>query len=109
AAGRSAASADGTPGGPPGVGGMPGAGDTPGPAPAHLVARYGSEAAAVHELVRAHPEEVALGVTMGELVWAARHEGALDADDLLDRRTRIGLVPQDRAAALPAARAVFAG
>jgi glycerol-3-phosphate dehydrogenase len=37
-----------------------------------------------------------------------RHEGALDVDDLLDRRTRIGLVPADRAAALPVAREVLA-
>ena len=34
------------------------------------------------------------------------HEGAVDVDDLLDRRTRVGLVPADRAAASrwPAAR-----
>ncbi|MEU8141993.1 glycerol-3-phosphate dehydrogenase/oxidase [Nonomuraea sp. NPDC048901] len=75
--------------------------------PERLVARHGVEAAAVHELVRAHPEEVGLGITMGELMWSVAHEGALDADDLLDRRTRIGLVPEDRAAALPAARAAF--
>ncbi|HUR01680.1 MAG TPA: glycerol-3-phosphate dehydrogenase/oxidase, partial [Nonomuraea sp.] len=81
----------------------------PGRTPERLVARYGLEAAAVHELVKAHPEEVCLGITMGELRWSVAHEGALDADDLLDRRTRIGLVPQDRAAALPAARAAFAG
>lgn len=81
----------------------------PGRAPERLVARYGSEAAAVHDLVKAHPEEVCLGITMGELRWSVAHEGALDADDLLDRRTRIGLVPEDRAAALPAARAAFAG
>jgi glycerol-3-phosphate dehydrogenase len=31
------------------------------------------------------------------------HEGALDVDDLLDRRTRIGLVPADRSAAETAA------
>ena len=30
--------------------------------------------------------------------------GALDVDDLLDRRVRVGLVPADREAALPAAR-----
>ena len=35
-------------------------------------------------------------LTGAELVWALRHEGALDVDDLLDRRTRIGLVPSDR-------------
>ncbi|MEU4228086.1 glycerol-3-phosphate dehydrogenase/oxidase [Nonomuraea sp. NPDC026600] len=85
----------------------PGAG--PDRAPERLVARYGCEAAAVHEFVQAHPEEVCLGITMGELRWSVAHEGALDVDDLLDRRTRIGLVPEDRAAALPAARAAFAG
>jgi glycerol-3-phosphate dehydrogenase len=42
-------------------------------------------------------------VTAAELTFAIRHEGALDVDDLLDRRTRIGLVAADRAAALPAA------
>lgn len=34
-------------------------------------------------------------------------EDAVDADDLLDRRTRIGLVPEDRAAALPVAERVL--
>jgi glycerol-3-phosphate dehydrogenase len=78
-------------------------------APWRLVERYGSEAPAVQALIDADPalgEPVALGVTRAELVWAVRHEGALDEADLLDRRTRIGLVPEDRAAALPAAKAV---
>jgi glycerol-3-phosphate dehydrogenase len=35
-------------------------------------------------------------VTAAEVVWAVRHEGAMDADDVLDRRTRIGVVPADR-------------
>ncbi|MGC3000496.1 glycerol-3-phosphate dehydrogenase C-terminal domain-containing protein, partial [Streptomyces sp. G35A] len=43
-------------------------------------------------------------VTGAELLWALRHEGALDEGDLLDRRTRIGLVPADREAALAAVR-----
>jgi len=47
-------------------------------------------------------------VTGAELLWAVRHEGALDVDDLLDRRTRIGLRPVDRTRALAAARGVFA-
>lgn len=47
-----------------------------------------------------------LPVTGAELAWAVLHEGALDADDLLDRRTRIGLVASDREAALPAAEAL---
>ncbi len=47
-------------------------------------------------------------MTRAELLWAVRHEGALDESDLLDRRTRIGLVPQDRAEVLPVAREVLA-
>lgn len=43
-------------------------------------------------------------MTAAELLWAVRHEGALDEADVLDRRTRIGLVPTDRAAALDTAR-----
>ena len=43
-----------------------------------------------------------------ELLWGVTHEGALDVDDLLDRRTRIGLVPADRARAEAAAAAAFA-
>ncbi|MEU5085368.1 glycerol-3-phosphate dehydrogenase/oxidase [Streptomyces sp. NPDC021356] len=79
------------------------------PAPRRLVRRYGTEAPAVHALGAADPglrEAVLEGhpVTGAELVWAVRHEGALDEADLLDRRTRIGLVPADRAAALPTAR-----
>ncbi|MER6947932.1 glycerol-3-phosphate dehydrogenase/oxidase [Nonomuraea sp. NPDC000554] len=84
-----------------------GAGPQRADVPPRLAERYGSEARAVHELVKAHPEEVGLGVTEGELLWSVRHEGALDEGDLLDRRTRIGLVPEDRAAALPTARALL--
>ncbi|MBX6385122.1 MAG: glycerol-3-phosphate dehydrogenase/oxidase [Microbispora sp.] len=79
--------------------------------PGRLARRYGSEAWAVRDLMREDPalaEPVALGITRADLVWAVRHEGALDAADLLDRRTRIGLVPEDRAAALPAAEAALA-
>jgi glycerol-3-phosphate dehydrogenase len=55
-------------------------------------------------------EQVAPGidVTAAEFAFAITHEGALDTDDLLDRRTRIGLVAEDRAAALAAAEAAFA-
>ncbi|GII83436.1 glycerol-3-phosphate dehydrogenase [Sphaerisporangium siamense] len=78
--------------------------------PARLAARYGAEAAAVHEIALRDPAAAGTlptGVTVAELVWAVRHEGALDAGDLLDRRTRVGLVPEDRAAALPAAERVL--
>ncbi|MEV0182040.1 glycerol-3-phosphate dehydrogenase/oxidase [Streptomyces sp. NPDC050625] len=75
------------------------------PAPRRLVRRYGTEAAAVQALAVQHPHlrDLVLPnhpVTRAELLWAVRHEGALDAADLLDRRTRIGLVTEDRAAAL---------
>jgi glycerol-3-phosphate dehydrogenase len=78
-------------------------------APRRLVQRYGTEAPAVQALADRDPrlgERVLPGhpVTRAELVWALRHEGALDEADLLDRRTRIGLVPADRAAALAAVR-----
>ncbi|MDT0466600.1 glycerol-3-phosphate dehydrogenase/oxidase [Streptomyces gibsoniae] len=81
-------------------------------APRRLISRYGTEAPAVHALAMADPrlaEPVLAGhpVTRAELLWAVRHEGALDAADLLDRRTRIGLVPGDRATALETAQEVF--
>lgn len=83
-------------------------------APARLVRRYGVEAPAVLEAAARTVEDplrpVVPGwpVTTAELLWAVTHEGALDVDDLLDRRTRIGLVAPDRAAAEPAAREALA-
>jgi glycerol-3-phosphate dehydrogenase len=59
-----------------------------------LVAKYGSEAPKV--LALNMPDVIVGEVTAAEVVWAYRHEGALDADDVLDRRTRIGLVAADR-------------
>ncbi|MBZ6136141.1 MULTISPECIES: glycerol-3-phosphate dehydrogenase/oxidase [Streptomyces] len=78
-------------------------------APGRLVRRYGTEAPEVRALAAEDPrlaERVLPDhpVTGAELLWALRHEGALDASDLLDRRTRIGLVPEDRAAAVEAVR-----
>ncbi|MEY9844778.1 glycerol-3-phosphate dehydrogenase/oxidase [Streptacidiphilus sp. MAP5-3] len=77
-------------------------------APLRLVQRYGTEAAAVVAEADGDPsllEPIAPGTdtTMAELLFAVRHEGALDASDLLDRRSRLGLAPETRAAALPAA------
>jgi glycerol-3-phosphate dehydrogenase len=77
-------------------------------APARLVARYGTEATRVlaeagDDPRAAEPVAPGVAVTPAELAFAVRHEGALDIDDLLDRRTRIGLVAADRAVALPAA------
>jgi glycerol-3-phosphate dehydrogenase len=71
-------------------------------APARLIARYGTETPRLLAMVDDDPAlaaTVGIGVTAAEVVWAVHHEGALNADDVLDRRTRIGLVPADRAAA----------
>jgi glycerol-3-phosphate dehydrogenase len=67
-------------------------------APRRLIQRYGTEAPA---LLRENPallEPVVPGLPVlgAELAWAVAHEGALGESDLLDRRTRIGLVAADR-------------
>lgn len=73
-------------------------------APASLVARYGTEAAvlAAADDTRLRPID-GLDVCQAELDFAVSHEGALDVDDVLDRRTRIGLVAADRDRVLGAA------
>ncbi|WP_444962632.1 glycerol-3-phosphate dehydrogenase/oxidase [Nocardiopsis sp. M1B1] len=76
-------------------------------APRRLVARYGTEAVAVLAEADAAPElltPLVRGVTGAELRFGVRHEGAMDAADLLDRRTRVGLVPAERSAAEAAAQ-----
>jgi glycerol-3-phosphate dehydrogenase len=67
-------------------------------APERLIAKYGTEAPRVAAL---DPTPVADGleVTVAEVQWAVGMEGALDADDVLHRRTRIGLVPANLAKA----------
>ncbi|MFC6599562.1 glycerol-3-phosphate dehydrogenase/oxidase [Kitasatospora paranensis] len=96
--------------------GAPGHADSAPPAPgapASLTARHGGAAAAVLAVAAVpRPDEpVAEGidVTRAEIAWAVTHEGALDADDVLDRRTRIGLVPADRERARPAVEEILAG
>jgi glycerol-3-phosphate dehydrogenase len=76
-------------------------------APARLVHRYGTEAPVVAGLgggpvVEGRPE------TVGELRFAVLAEGARSVADLLDRRTRIGLVSEERARAEAVAAAVIA-
>ncbi|MET0734389.1 MAG: glycerol-3-phosphate dehydrogenase/oxidase [Microbacterium sp.] len=75
-------------------------------APARFVRRYGAEAPFVSRL----PDgpAAARGVTPQELQWGVEVEGALTIDDLLDRRTRLGLVEADREASTDAAAAAFA-
>jgi glycerol-3-phosphate dehydrogenase len=80
-------------------------------APERLVRRFGTEAAYVLDSARAvtglADDELLSpgpqGITLAELVFGVTHEGAVDVGDLLDRRVRVGLVPADRAAALPLA------
>lgn len=71
-----------------------------------LVRRYGAEAPFVAGL--AAGPDAARGVTAQELEWGVRVEGALSTDDLLERRTRLGLVPADADASADAATAAFA-
>ncbi|WP_285732140.1 glycerol-3-phosphate dehydrogenase/oxidase [Nocardiopsis sp. ATB16-24] len=80
-------------------------------APPRLVARYGTEALRVlaeAEGDAARLAPVVRGVTGAELRFGVRHEGAMDVDDLLDRRTRVGLVPAERAGAERAAEEALA-
>lgn len=69
-------------------------------APRSLVERYGAEAPNVIAAATCgRPAEAVvegIDVTRAEFEYAVTHEGALTADDILDRRTRIGLVPRDR-------------
>lgn len=79
--------------------------------PQRLVARHGTEAARVAALAELDPDladPVAAGteLTAAEVLWAVRHEGALDADDVLDRRSRLGMHPELRARAAPAVTAL---
>jgi glycerol-3-phosphate dehydrogenase len=83
-----------------------------------LVRRFGTDAGLVLAAARdasglADDELLApiadgLAVTLAELVFGVTHEGAHDVADLLDRRTRLGLVAVDRARAEPAARRALA-
>jgi glycerol-3-phosphate dehydrogenase len=79
----------------PGPAAGPGAG-----VPRSLVQRYGAEAPNVilSGSGERPTEPVAEGidVTRAEFEYAVTHECALDVGDILDRRTRIGLVARDR-------------
>ncbi|MFD9125027.1 glycerol-3-phosphate dehydrogenase/oxidase [Kitasatospora sp. NPDC059571] len=94
--------------------GAPGHRDTaplPAGAPASLAARHGGAAAAGLAAAvprAAEPVAEGLDVTRAEIAYAVTHEGALDASDVLDRRTRIGLVPADAERARPQVEAVLA-
>lgn len=68
--------------------------------PGSLVARFGAEAPNVIAAAGCErpTEPVADGIDVirAEFEYAVSHEGALTVDDIVDRRTRIGLVKADR-------------
>ena len=80
--------------------------------PASLMARYGAESSDV--IASAHcerptaPVADGIDVTRAEFEFAVSHEGAVDVDDILDRRTRIGLVAADRERVVAAAEEFLA-
>lgn len=81
--------------------------------PARLVRRYGAEAGQVAALAAGdarllQPVAPGLPVLGVELRWGVVAEGALTADDLLERRTRLSLVDSWHEAARPAAEAALA-
>ncbi|MFL6083944.1 MAG: glycerol-3-phosphate dehydrogenase/oxidase [Mycobacterium sp.] len=80
---------------------------SPAELPGSLVARYGAEAPNVIATASCErpTEPVAddIDVIRAEFEYAVTHEGAMTVDDILDRRTRIGLVASDRVRAVAAA------
>lgn len=85
---------------------------TPAAMPGSLVARYGAESPNVIASARCErptePVVDGIDVTRAEFEFAVTHEGALTVDDILDRRTRIGLVAADRERAVTAAQEFLA-
>ena len=85
---------------------------TTGELPGSLMARYGAESPNVIASARCarptDPVAEGIDVTRAEFEFAVTHEGALTIDDILDRRTRIGLVATDREHAVTAAQEFLA-
>jgi glycerol-3-phosphate dehydrogenase len=81
--------------------------------PSSLVARYGAEAPNVIAIATCdrpiEPVADGIDVTRAEFEYAVTHECALTVDDILDRRTRIGLVQSDRDRATGVADELLAG
>ncbi len=83
-----------------------------------LVRRYGADAGLVLADARqvtgladddlVAPVADGVPITLAELVFGVTHEGAHDVADLLDRRTRVGLVAADRVTVEPAAERAIA-
>ncbi|QNH96541.1 glycerol-3-phosphate dehydrogenase/oxidase [Corynebacterium anserum] len=67
--------------------------------PHSMIQRYGDEAINVLHACSIPDGDKTIGnldITRAELAYTVTHEGAVTIDDILDRRTRIGLVPGDR-------------
>ena len=76
--------------------------------PARLQRRFGSEAGLVASLADSNPhllepisKDIHSPVLGVEVLWAQQAEAALTIDDVLERRTRISLVPADAQIARP--------
>ncbi|UVJ38964.1 glycerol-3-phosphate dehydrogenase/oxidase [Arthrobacter sp. CJ23] len=81
-------------------------------APARLVAKYGTEAVTVYRLQQqdarlARPLFEGTEITGAELLFGVRAEGASSVEDLLERRTRLALVPDDAAKARATAEEIL--
>ena len=81
-----------------GVGGVPPEGSLP----QRLIRRFGAEAGAIAALADQDPgllkpvsDDIHCPLLGVEVLWAQQAEGALDIEDVLERRTRISLVPAD--------------
>lgn len=82
-------------------------------APTRLIQKYGTDAVSVHALQRQHPllERPLFDgtdITGAELLFSVLAEGASTVEDLLERRTRLALVPADAAKARPRAEEILA-
>jgi glycerol-3-phosphate dehydrogenase len=81
--------------------------------PSSLVARFGAEAPNVIAKATCErptdPVADGIDVMRAEFEYAVTHEGALTVDDIVDRRTRIGLVDSDRDTVLTVAEELRAG
>jgi glycerol-3-phosphate dehydrogenase len=80
--------------------------------PGSLLARFGAEAPNVIAAAGCErptdPVADGIDVIRAEFEYAVTHEGALTVDDIVDRRTRIGLVEADRERVLSAAEEMLA-
>lgn len=88
-------------------------GAIPGDLPLSLVKRFGTESSAVMRSATIDNPggqiEEGIDVTRAEIEYAVTHEGALTVDDVIERRTRIGLVPDDAARVRAAVEEIVAG